>query len=151
MQKNKLNSENSFRSNIYFRLSTQYLGKSIILLAVLIFIALFVRDNFIRPIGGDVLVVIWLYYLFASVLFMPKKLLICVVLFIAYLVELGQLLQLNIWLGIEPSSTLSLILGATFDWRDLIAYTAGAAICYLVDAKEKTVILDATTHPSRWT
>ncbi|MDD9195733.1 DUF2809 domain-containing protein [Aliivibrio sp. S3MY1] len=133
--KNKANWHRAldFKHRIHFRFSAYQLGKCIVMFAVLVFIALFVKDQFVRPIGGDVLVVIWLYYLLSSVIDMPSKQLTFTVLGIAYLVELGQFLNVNAFLGIEPSSSLHLILGATFDWIDLVAYTVGAIICYWVE------------------
>ncbi|HIF9541229.1 TPA: DUF2809 domain-containing protein [Photobacterium damselae] len=131
----KNNVNDSFKNNASFRLSMSYLIKSFALFCTLIFIALFVRDSFIRPIGGDILVVIWLYYSFASFIDMQKKWLIGLVLSIAYLVEFGQLIKFNDWIGIEPSSTLSVIFGATFDWLDIVAYTVGAGICYWLDKR----------------
>lgn len=101
----------------------------------LVVIALYVRDSFIRPTFGDVLVVVWLYYFLASLFSMPVNWLLSLVVLIAFAVELGQLLQVAVWLGIESSSPLAVILGATFDWKDLLAYSIGGLLCWWMEKK----------------
>ncbi|MEZ8106068.1 ribosomal maturation YjgA family protein [Vibrio cortegadensis] len=131
-QQSEMNDNNT---GIYFRLSTINGLKSFICFIALVVIALYVRDSFIRPTFGDVLVVVWLYYLLASILSMPVKWLAALVVLIAFVVEFGQLLQVATWLGIESSSILAIILGATFDWKDLFAYGVGGALCWWMEAK----------------
>ncbi|MDG2609104.1 DUF2809 domain-containing protein, partial [Vibrio parahaemolyticus] len=106
-------------SAIHLRFSAKNGLKSLVCFIALVIIALFVRDSFIRPTFGDVLVVVWLYYSLASLFSMPVNWLVSLVVLIAFTVELGQLLQVAVWFGIEPSSPLAVILGATFDWKDL--------------------------------
>ncbi|NOH82585.1 DUF2809 domain-containing protein [Vibrio sp. 03-59-1] len=131
-QQSEMNDNNT---GIYFRLSTINGLKSFICFIALVVIALYVRDSFIRPTFGDVLVVVWLYYLLASILSMPVKWLAALVVLIAFVVEFGQLLQVATWLGIESPSLLAMILGATFDWKDLFAYGVGGALCCWMEAK----------------
>ena len=103
------------------------------LLFVLVFIALFVRDTFIRPILRDVLVVVWLYYLLASFLPLRTRTLILMTLSIAFSVEFAQYIRVPKLLGIESGSVIGTILGATFDWLDLIAYITGAVLCVVIE------------------
>ncbi|MGF1842098.1 DUF2809 domain-containing protein [Vibrio clamense] len=131
-QQSEMNDNNT---GIYFRFSTIHGLKSFICFIALVVIALYVRDSFIRPTFGDVLVVVWLYYLLASILSMPVKWLAALVVLIAFVVEFGQLLQVATWLGIESPSLLAMILGATFDWKDLFAYGVGGALCWWMEAK----------------
>lgn len=131
-QQSEMNDNNT---GIYFRLSTINGLKSFICFIALVVIALYVRDSFIRPTFGDVLVVVWLYYLLASILSIPVKWLAALVVLIAFVVEFGQLLQVATWLGIESPSILAIILGATFDWKDLFAYGVGGALCWWMEAK----------------
>ena len=109
--------------------------KSLVCFIALVVIALYVRDSFIRPTFGDVLVVVWLYYFLASLFSMPVNWLVSLVVLIAFAVELGQLLQVAAWLGIESSSPLAVILGATFDWKDLLAYSIGGLLCCWMEKK----------------
>ncbi len=98
---------------------------STVLLALLIFIAAFVHDRFIRPFGGDVLVVVWLYFFLKSFLNMsPLKLSIAVLLF-AYGIEIAQYFNLVNLLGLEDYKLARIIIGSTFDPMDLLAYTIG--------------------------
>ena len=109
--------------------------RSLVCFIALVVIALFVRDSFIRPTFGDVLVVVWLYYFLASLFYMSVNWLVSLVVLIAFAVELGQLLQVAAWLGIELSSPLAVILGATFDWKDLLAYCIGGLLCWWMEKK----------------
>ena len=108
------------------RLCWKSLLISVLLLLVLTYIALYVRDQFVRPFLGDVLVVIWLYYSLKSVLNVSVNRLALGVLFIAYAVELAQYFNVIAWLGLEHIKAVRIIFGATFDPLDLLAYTLGA-------------------------
>ena len=122
-------------SAIHLQFSAKNGLRSLVCFIALVVIALFVRDSFIRPTVGDVLVVVWLYYFLASLFSMPVNWLVSLVVLIAFAVELGQLLQVAAWLGIEPSSPLAVILGATFDWKDLLAYCIGGLLCWWMEKK----------------
>lgn len=117
----------------FFRLNYICGGLSLLLLGVLIFIALFVRDDFIRPFVGDVLVVVWLYCSISSVCRCNPLKLAGLVCGIAFMIEIRQYLQMLHWFGEESNAALKVILGTTFDWLDLVAYLVGAAICVFVD------------------
>ncbi len=117
------------------RFSLQKAMISMVLFAVLAVIALFIRDNFIRPFLGDVLVVIWLYYLISTIWSAcPVKLTFIVVSF-AFLVEIGQYFQVLRLLELDSNSILRIILGATFDWLDLLAYSTGGGCCLILELK----------------
>ncbi|ARV75484.1 DUF2809 domain-containing protein [Vibrio campbellii] len=122
-------------SAIHLQFSAKNGLRSLVCFIALVVIALFVRDSFIRPTFGDVLVVVWLYYFLASLFSMSVNWLVSLVVLIAFAVELGQLLQVAVWLGIEPSSPLAVILGATFDWKDLLAYCIGGLLCWWMEKK----------------
>ncbi len=74
-----------------FKLNFKYLISSIVLLFVLIFIAMFVKDQFIRPFIGDVLVVIWMYLVLKSFLDLKYKTAASIVLVFAFSID--RLLQ----------------------------------------------------------
>lgn len=100
-------------------------------LGIEIFIALFVHDSFIRPYFGDVLAVVCVYF-FARTIFSekPRYLSVFVTAF-AFFVELVQLTPLS---EILPAP-LSVIIGGTFDLKDLACYLAGGAVCLTIDKK----------------
>jgi len=116
--------------------------KNSLIIAVIIFfievlIALFVDDSFIRPYGGDILVVILIYYFLKSfVQIKPLYLAITVVLF-AYAIEVGQYFKLVEVLGLQDYKMMRIIIGTSFAWGDIICYTIGGIICYLIDRKKE--------------
>lgn len=101
------------------------------ILAAEICIALWIHDSFIRPYFGDVLAVVCVYF-FARIFLIqkPKYLSIYVIIF-AFFVELIQLTSLS---EILPN-TLSIIVGGTFDFSDLLCYLIGGAACFIADIK----------------
>lgn len=103
------------------------------LLLVEIFIALFVRDRFIRPYVGDVLVTVLLGCL-CRVLF-PKgiKALPALVFLFAAAVEITQYFDLVALLGWENNQLLSTLMGRTFSFPDILCYAAGCLIFYCID------------------
>jgi len=96
-----------------------------------VLIALFVRDRFIRPFFGDALVVCLIYFFLASFIRAPFTKLLFGVLLFAFGVEFSQYFGLAEWIGCQHDSICQIILGATFDWLDLLAYLMGGLMCYL--------------------
>ena len=106
------------------------------LLLTEILIALFVKDRFIRPYIGDVLVVM-LVCAFLRILFpeKPVALPVYATLF-AVLIEAMQYFDFVKMLGFENNPIISTALGRTFDIKDIICYIIGGAIFF---AAEKLV------------
>jgi hypothetical protein len=102
-----------------------YFVLSILLLAVEIFIALYVHDQIIRPYLGDVLVVILLYCFVKSFFNLPVNLAAIAVLLFSYLIETLQYFNIVKRLGLENSSLANTIIGNYFTWVDILAYTLG--------------------------
>ena len=105
-----------------------YLLLFLAVFAVEICIALFVRDSFIRPYGGDVLVTV-LICCFVRI-FIPKgmKLLPLWVFLFAAAVEVGQYFDFVTLLGLGDIRFFRIVLGTTFSWADLVCYGAGCAL-----------------------
>ena len=101
-----------------------YLLAFLAVLAIEICIGLFVRDRFIRPYAGDMLVTVLLCCL-CRVVFPRVSPALPVFLFAA-LVEGLQALSLVEKLGLQ-GSVLGIIMGATFDWKDILCYAFGCA------------------------
>ncbi len=117
-----------------------YLIVALILLITEIAIALFVDDSFVRPIGGDFLVVILLYATVRGVSgFHSFSVLIGVLLF-SYLIEFLQYLDFVTRLGLEDVKIARVVLGTYFSWIDVIAYTAGALFVLIVEMKLKPLV-----------
>ena len=101
------------------------------ILGIEILIALFVHDRFVRPYLGDVLAVVCVYFLARIFLHGRPRYLSVFVTAFAFLVELVQLTPLS---EILPSP-LAVIVGGTFDFKDLLCYFAGGAVCFFTDRK----------------
>lgn len=95
------------------------------LLALEIYIGMFVRDAFIRPYAGDMLVTLLLCCL-AKALWPDRRPELPVFLFAAA-VEAAQALQLTELLGLEGTLP-GLLLGSTFDWHDIFCYALGCLL-----------------------
>lgn len=98
---------------------------ALILFVILTAIALWVRDSFVRPFLGDVLAVIWLYLLARTFIKANPSLLAALTLAFAFALETAQYFSLIKHLGLEHVKLARVILGATFDWFDLLAYLMG--------------------------
>jgi len=107
------------------RFNLHYLLMNISLFIVLILIALFVHDQFIRPFVGDVLVVVWMYLFFKSFLDVNNYKLASYVLVFACSVEVAQYFELVKMLGLQDITAARIIIGSTFDYLDLLAYVIG--------------------------
>ena len=113
-----------------------YFLASMLLLVTLVGIAMFVRDSFVRPFFGDVLVVIWMYTFLAAFLSIRPFVLSLFVLAFAYCVEIGQYFRLVDVLGLQSNRIASIVIGSTFDWLDLLAYTLGWGVIWLFQKQQ---------------
>lgn len=111
-----------------------YLIAAAVLFGIEVFIALFVHDRFIRPYLGDVLVVLFLYAFVR--IFIPEKitLLPLYIFLFASAVEVLQYFELVKVLGLEQNRVLSVLLGSTFDWKDIGCYAAGCLLLGFYEA-----------------
>ena len=103
-----------------------------VLLAVEIFIGLFIHDSFVRPYLGDTLVVILIWCVVRIVI--PDRFvwLSGAVFLFAVLVEVSQIFPLCDVLGIE-NRLLRTLMGTSFAWGDIVAYLAGCTLTLAVD------------------
>lgn len=104
---------------------------SIFIIEVLI--AKFVNDSIIRPYGGDVLVVVLIYYFIKSFIQVKSLPLVIGVVAFACFIELGQYFNLVEILGLKNNKIMRVIIGSSFSWGDILAYIIGGSICYFTD------------------
>lgn len=108
----------------------KYLIVLFLLLAVEVCIALFVHDQYLRPYGGDIIVV-WVIYCMVQTILGGKNnhyiTALCVLVF-AYIVEFLQKMNIVEVLGLGNSRFLRILIGTTFSVSDLVCYTIGTAI-----------------------
>lgn len=83
--------------------------------------------GWLRGFGGDVLAVIWLYCLLRAALEAPAHWLAAAALACGLLIEFGQLLAATLHWQIG-NRALRIVLGATPDWLDVLAYCIGFAL-----------------------
>lgn len=113
-----------------------YIIVFIVVLIIEILIGMFVHDRFVRPYLGDVLVVLLVYYFVR--IFIPNGVrpLPWYVLGFACFVEFLQYFQLVDVLGIE-NRVMRIVLGSTFDVKDIACYVAGCFCCLVSDKLRK--------------
>ena len=101
---------------------------TMILLAVEVFIALFVHDSFIRPYVGDVLVVIVIYSFIRILIPQRCKLLPLWIFLFAAGWEVLQLFHMVDLLGLGESRFFRILIGSVFDWKDIVCYAVGCLL-----------------------
>lgn len=105
----------------------------LLILFIEIIIGLYIRDLIIRPYGGDVLVILLIYYFVKSFIVTKPTYIIIGVLLFAYIVEFGQYFKMIEILQLQNNKLMSIILGTSFSWIDMLCYTLGASICYIIE------------------
>jgi hypothetical protein len=116
-----------------FHFNKYYFYCTILLLAVEIFIAKYIQDDFVRPYIGDMLVVILIYCFVKS--FIATKIIptaIAVLLF-SYFIEALQYVEIVNILGLQEYKLARIIIGTSFSWLDILMYTIGIIIVLLVE------------------
>ncbi|MBK7871386.1 MAG: DUF2809 domain-containing protein [Saprospiraceae bacterium] len=107
--------------------NSTYFIWTIILLIIEILIALYLHDPIIRPYGGDFLVVILIYCFVKSFVKISNFKAAIGVLIFSYAVEILQYFKIVKILGLQHSNIANIIIGTSFAWADLLAYTLGIA------------------------
>ncbi len=115
-----------YRMTIYIR--TGYLAVALVIFVMEIVIALYVHDDLIRPWGGDLLVVVLLYCFVRGVTRLDVIVAAFLVLMFSWLIEALQYLQIIGILGLENNAIARTVIGTTFSWSDIVAYTLGIVL-----------------------
>lgn len=110
-----------------WRLSWRWLLAFVGLFLIEGLIALF-AGGLLRTFVGDVLVIPLLFCLVCSCLKGPPHSITIAILVFAWAVEIAQAFELIVWLGLADNTLARIVLGATFDWHDLLAYLLGAVL-----------------------
>lgn len=110
-----------------------YFFSALVILAMEILIALHVRDSFIRPYGGDFLIVVLIYCCIRAFFrFRPVPVALGVLLF-ACLVEFSQYFRLSELLGWQDYRLTRLVLGSTFEWLDMLVYACATSVILFLE------------------
>ena len=133
-----------------------YIIAFLALLLAEIYIGLFVRDAFIRPYFGDVLVTILLCCLVRAVFPKGLRLLPVGVFAFATAVEIAQYFDVVKLVGLEHNAFISTIVGRSFSWKDILCYAAGCLAFWLVEWGVRTIVrrcrkpLTLTLQDTEW-
>ena len=109
-----------------------YIIAALILLAVEIFIGVYVKDDIIRPYGGDILVTALLCAIVRSVWTKPFKGMWLWVFAFSIFVEITQYFHLADLLGIH-NKIVRIIMGGSFSFMDIICYFVGCLAFHLIE------------------
>lgn len=108
----------------------QYALMSLLLFVTGICIALFTK-GFIRSYLGDVLVIMFMFTSVKSFFNFRNRPLILSLLLFSYTTEILQYFHLVQMLNLQENLLARIVIGTTFDYYDLLAYTTGAFILFL--------------------
>ena len=108
-----------------------YIISFLVIFCIEVFIALYVRDSFVRPYMGDALVVV-LVYSFVRI-FIPTGVPVCRFTFSCSLVCRSAAI-FSSWLETwDHQPCIKNHLGSTFDWKDIVCYGAGCILIFLFE------------------
>lgn len=110
-----------------------YFVAALILFVVELGIALFVRDQFIRPYMGDFLVVILIYCFIRAFLSIRIWVVAGFTLAFAIFVECLQAINIVELIGLGENQAARVILGTSFDWHDIGVYIGGVVFVLCVE------------------
>ncbi len=110
------------------KLSPKYFLLSILFLFIEILIAIYIHDSLVRPYVGDIIVILLIYSIYRSFFSVNIKWVpICIFIF-ATAVELMQLVNIVSLLGLEDNRIARVVLGTTFDLKDIACYFVGTLL-----------------------
>lgn len=119
--------------------NTKYFYFTLTLFFIEIFIALFINDTIIRPFIGDVLVVILIYCFVKTFLEISPLILAGSIFIFACAIEILQYFNFVNILGLQNNKVLAIVLGSTFDWKDILAYALGTTAILWLENKNKKI------------
>jgi hypothetical protein len=114
------------------RINLKYLVFTLSLLVIEIFIAVFVHDQFVRPFFGDFLAVIFVYC-GLKIFFQNSTKIATISLFITYFIEILQYFKFIEITGLIKYKVLAVLIGNSFSWFDILAYTLGFLFILVVE------------------
>ncbi|MBL3658851.1 ribosomal maturation YjgA family protein [Fulvivirga sediminis] len=123
------------------KFNIRYFTLTILLFLTEVYIALYVHDNIVRPYIGDYLVVMFVYCFVKSFFDFPVVKTAIGVLIFSYFIETMQYLKMVNLLGLQDNRLARIVLGVSFEWIDMLAYTLGIittiGIEFLLNKKRK--------------
>ncbi|MBT8295537.1 MAG: DUF2809 domain-containing protein [Gramella sp.] len=120
-------------SNLNRNSRLAYFGGFLVLLVIEVLIAIYVKDDFIRPYLGDFLVVILLYCFLMAVSKVSILKGLMTILTFSFAIEFFQMINIVKVLQYQPPEVVMIILGSSFSKWDLLAYTLGILFCFSLE------------------
>ena len=125
-----------------FRFDFKYFLCATVLFITEVLIAAFMHDTFIRPTFGDFLVVILVYCGLSTFIRANYRIMAIAALLFAYAIEISQYFHLIVHLGWQHSTAAQWILGSGFSWGDMMAYTLGMLLIWIIESCRKVALKD---------
>ncbi|MBK7468202.1 MAG: DUF2809 domain-containing protein [Saprospiraceae bacterium] len=116
------------------KFNSRYFVLAILILIIEISIAIYVHDSFIRPYIGDLLVVIFIYCFLKSFVSLSTSNAALYVLLFSYFVEALQYFRIVQILGFQRNNLARIIIGTSFDWKDILMYTIGIVTVVIIES-----------------
>jgi hypothetical protein len=113
----------------------KYFSLFLSLLVVEVGIALYVHDEFFRPFVGDFLAVIAVYFFVRSFFKLTYFKALLASLLVSYVIEVLQYVDFLSIVHLKSNKFLRILFGSTFHWGDILAYSLGAVMVFLVENK----------------
>lgn len=118
-------------------INKKYLCTFIAVFGIEALIAIFIHDRFIRPYIGDVLVVVVIYCFIKAFVRNEIRRLPLYIFIFAALVEASQYFNVVELLGIGDYRIARIIMGSTFDIKDIACYLVGCVGLALLETKKR--------------
>lgn len=118
-----------YRRLVYFSLSLMC-----IIFCILI-VLLFSEMPFIRGLVGDVIIVVFIYYFIMTLKDFSSIYVLIFTLVLALITEVLQYFHFASILGLQHNKIAQLVIGSIFDPMDMIAYTIGGIVAFIIDTK----------------
>ncbi|WP_376773068.1 ribosomal maturation YjgA family protein [Paenibacillus lactis] len=90
---------------------------------------------FIRGLVGDVIIVVFIYYFIMTLKDFNSIYVVIFTLVLAFITEVLQYFHFASILGLQHNKIAQLIIGSIFDPMDMIAYTIGGIVAFIIDTK----------------
>ena len=116
-----------------FHFNKTYFRLAILLFVIEVLMALFLHDDFIRPYFGDVLVVIFIYCTIKSFIKASVLSVAIFTLLFSFTIETMQYFKIVKLLGMQHSKLANTVIGNSFSWIDILAYTVGIIIVFFIE------------------
>lgn len=110
------------------KINIKYIISFIFLFITETIIALFVHDTIVRPYIGDILVVILMYTFIRGVVKRQIKGLPIYLFIFSTAVEISQYFHVLNLLNLQNNRIATIIIGSSFDIKDVLCYLAGTII-----------------------